>query len=309
MKKAPTRTVHLILVFLLFSFAKGQDFDSKNFKKHYWQAEVLNGQVKSIEVHSFDDSGQKGWLLESLEDYKLEFDKKGNVANNITLDKNGNQKMRMTIERNDNNKIVRRDHYSSNDTKTGYDEFILDKDGNSVEWRLGIVDGKGPFTRFELTYDANRCVTKMIEYAGARVMETTINCDGNGNPIEFTLNGFTYKYRTYDSNGNITEEIQYISQDKLNQKFQYDYDEDNDLVKQISTFPDGGSNEDVFTYDQHKYPVLGQYSSSGKGVTYTESFDYTYDDQNNWTECKVTRDYKLIPRQKKYTIKRTIEYY
>lgn len=264
--------------------------------------EKITGNVKSIDIHYYDNVEQSGEQLSfsnknvRLADHTtgelvVTFDKNGNALTRERLSYNGNwlfkesytydefgnktshternsrdslpRKLNFQNHYDDRNNAVRATIHGKDGGTVNYFEHVYDANNNLIESKQYLEDGS-LYTRFEMEYDAEGHLIESRRYSYP-----------NGNEL-FSI----YRFK-YNEQGLRSEEEKYSQQNKFQKRTKLTYDEQGNVIK-------------VMTFE-------------GPVIT-TKLYKYTYDEKGNWITCLIyDKDFK--GEQLSKAVQREIIYY
>jgi YD repeat-containing protein len=249
----------------------------------------LNGPVKSLTYTTYNAKRVNGSIekttrakMDKFErDYAIEFDRHGNKKTYREIDQDGKTTRSMEYEYNDKNNVVSEHATSEKDTLKTVHQFSYkyDDKGNAIE--KNWTDG----TQLLLKYDSNNNLidSKYYEH-GKLISHRVISYDQKNRDVLNLLYGkdSTLQYKiekTYDENGNVSEETWHENKDKFRIKYLYTYDA------------------------KHNQLTIAWINKRGKQYDHYE-FTYEFDQNGNWTRRNETSNNKPL-----YVFERIMTYY
>jgi hypothetical protein len=228
---------------------------------------ILKNNIKKINEY------QTSVLLgikqeERLSETKL-FNEKGYLERDLTFNSEGQIDLIVTYTYDANENLILQKAVKKDSSLMFRETTSYDSNNNRKDHYHYLADGTFKYRNVAF-YDGKNRMTELSWYwpSGFRSKNVyTYNGDSKISDIEYSETGektYEWKYR-YDSNYNLIEAIQYYPLNNLAQKEIYDYDAQNQLIKQ-TTFQNGSLSKVLtFSYDSGNLLISKtELNSSGK---------------------------------------------
>jgi len=249
----------------------------------------LNGKIKSIRELSYQAFGDMDTIVrgevvmgENINNYFVFYNTEGNQSYIINYDNLSNELDKWVFRYNDDGEELGGNYYIDN-ILSDSSYYTKDSKGNILEFYHLFADGK---LRYKISYKYNR-KGKVIEekvFDHENILNSTTkyeykhgNCYQDANYDRYNRLQYFSKY-DYDKKDRLINQQLYNSDSSLNTRGTYSYNDNNEIIKQITSVPNVGD------------------------ITYT--YTYKYDKNKNWIE-KIT----FINSSAAYITTRQIEYY
>lgn len=276
------KIVHLIFVFLLFftniECKEKSDLQNWNYK----------GNVKSSRLIFYEIEEEEN---ENLEEMKEWFDEV-----EYTFNEQGN--------------ILKFNRFNSDGSLNGKSITIYDSLNIKIESKF--FNSKGELTnQNSFRYDMNGNLTNLITYNpdGSISFQKKFSYDDFGNNIEDIVFRETYgksKYEyKYDTLGNVIESIWFDSKGELVSKTILEYDSNGNIISRKNFYFSLELNEKIiYEFDSYGNRIKEEVFSPKGKLRLFKSYDYEYDEFNNWV---IEKEY--IKDKLRNIIERRITYY
>jgi len=248
-------------------------------------------EIKHVEILNISGNfevgkGQKPSGYEQP-DFKILFNKRGNVTENILYNSDGSLKKKFTYKYDDMGNMIEGNIFKSDGSLKEKSTARYDENGNVIERNIFKSDGslKEKSTH---RYDENGNVIEWNDYGRDSILtgKSTSRYDENGNMIEeityysFSIHEFKITYK-YDKKGKMLEKNEYNnSTNSLEKSSFYKYDRNGNKKERIT-----------YTYD-----LDGNRIYDGKHT-------YKYDAKGNKIQWKMFRPNRKLKPVLKYTYK------
>jgi hypothetical protein len=197
------------------------------------------------------------------------FNEKGLAVKETVFNSEGKEDLVITYSYDANNNLILANALNKDSSILFRETSGYDKNNNREEFYHYLPDGTFKYKNIA-AYDNKNRMTELSWYWPSGFRSKNIyTYDGfkKTSDVEFSENGnltYEWKYK-YDSNDNLIEATQYYSDNVINAKINYEYNFQNQLIKQTNYQGTSISSSISFTYDSRSLLIeKTEYSASGK---------------------------------------------
>lgn len=331
------RTILLLFYVSLNFIACSSSKSIEPFVKSDLEKRGLKGNITTIETEIFDATGEKGTSCLSFDRSGfLRFDKNGFLLEEVDFDANGDTPRHYKYSYNPMNQIKRivEKDYNDREETTSVREFFYNKNDSLERF---IQSDENHKRILILKRDSDEKVVRMEDSVNGKILRTTTyQFDHEGNVIETSEfgedNDLNKRIIKSYENGLLHSEstAQYTDWDTIQSKTLYEYDNQQRIIKIKSDYqnekdyilterdynntgmlvqekvtPIGSTRFSIITQKWNDYGDMIEHKITD-GQTGTEqvwTFDFEYDEQQNWVTKKSYKGSELL-----CIVKRKIQY-
>lgn len=264
------------------------------------QEHTYNGRKKPIKEIQYTN-GTPGVVTEYT------YNKDGNTTS-ITKRTGSNAQIERIEKVYKGKNLVELNTYNNQNTPLNKITYSYDKDGNVIEENV-YGEMQVAKIRAEYGYNSNGHKTSEKRFNDGKLeYKIQYNYDGDRLMSEITSDdkeGLIYsKIFGYDANGNITKNESFEKSTNIRSEEVNTYDANNNIATSTITENKKLLSKTLYTYDtNNNLTSVKSIDGTGK-IIYNRSYNYTYDDKNNWIKKEV-----IINGQPAFVVQRTIQYY